>query len=193
MNALGQKRFAGEKYLFVKFDSWNAIDLDLIAEAFPDVPRIFLYRNPIEIIVSHLRRRGMQMIPGVIENLLPDFTFDDILQMSAEEYCARVLGRICQSILKHTNNADVLLINYNQLPEACLSIIPDHFKADYNSENIEKMRVAANFDAKTPQFYFTFDVKSKNEEASDAARNAADNYVKPYYRKLERIRLKLDD
>ena len=145
------------------------------------------------MIVSHLRRREMQMVPGVIENLLPDFALGDILRMSAEEHCARVLGQICQSALKYAEHANALLTNYNQLPEACLKLIPNHFKADYDFEDIKKMRAAARFNAKTPQISFVSDVRSKNEEASDAVRMAAAEYVDPCYRKLEEIRLKAND
>lgn len=189
ITALGQKRFDREKYLFIKFDSWHTLDWTLISEAFPDVPKIFLYRNPIEIIVSHLRRRGMQMIPGVIENLLPDFDLQDIIQMPAEEYIARVSGRICQRALDFADHPNTLLVNYNQLPESCLSAILRHFKVNCDIEEVEKMKIAARFDAKTPQFFFASDVESKNREANDAIRLAAAKYVESFYRKLEKIRL----
>ena len=193
INILGQKRFAGERHLLVKFDCWHTLDVSLIDAAFPNVPRIFLYRNPIEIIVSHLRRRGMQMMPGAIENLLPGFDFDEILQMSAEEYIARVLGRICQSALEFANHPYTLLINYKQLPEACLSTISRHFKINYNARDIEKMKAAAQFDAKTPQLFFAPDVENKLAAADETVRLAAAEFVEPYYSELEKIRLKSDD
>ena len=64
---------------FVKFDSWNTLDLALIRRAFPDVPWIFLYRDPVEVIVSHMRQRGSQMIPGAFEKLMPDVDLNDAL------------------------------------------------------------------------------------------------------------------
>jgi hypothetical protein len=67
LNAFGQRRFGEEKRLFVKFDSWHALFLPLIRRAFPDVPWIFVYREPVEVLLSHGRRRGGQMIPGVLE------------------------------------------------------------------------------------------------------------------------------
>ena len=70
VGALGQDR-NGEKYYFIKFDSWSAIDLDLIRRAFPEVPWVFLYRNPVEVIVSHMRLRGAQMIPGLSGKCCP--------------------------------------------------------------------------------------------------------------------------
>ena len=189
ISVFGQKRFKNEKYLFVKFDCWHAFDLELITKTFPDTPLIFLYRNPVEVIVSHLRRAGMQMIRGFLKNVLPEISFEDTLQMPAEEYCARILGRICRRISEFADNSNILLVNYNQLPDACLSEIPKHFKVNYSLTEIEKMKLAARFNAKTPQMIFEPDTKSKNDEASNFVRQAAEQFIEPYYQKLEEIRL----
>jgi hypothetical protein len=63
--ALGQAR-AGESRLFLKLDCWHVRDLPLFRRAFPDTPWVFLYREPVEVLVSHLRRRGVQMIPELV-------------------------------------------------------------------------------------------------------------------------------
>ena len=50
----------------IKLDAWNIGELPLLRECFPDTPWLFLYRDPLEIAVSHLRRPGMHMVPGMI-------------------------------------------------------------------------------------------------------------------------------
>ncbi len=65
VHALGQRRHGDERRFFIKFDSWHVLELPLILEAFPDVPWIFLYRDPTEVLVSHTTERGSQMLPGV--------------------------------------------------------------------------------------------------------------------------------
>lgn len=189
ISAYGKKRFAAEKNFFIKFDCWHTIDLDIISEAFPEVPWVFLYRNPVEVIVSHLRKRGMQMMPGVIENLLPDFEISDIVRMLPEEYCARVLKRICESALDYANHPNALLVNYSELPEAVFTKIFVHFNVNYESEQLAKMQSATKRDAKMPQIAFKPDIKDKNAEASEKVRVAAARHVAPVYEKLEGIRL----
>lgn len=51
---LGMARKRGEsaQASFVKFISWNVLYLDFILAAFPDVPCLFLYRDPVEVIAS---------------------------------------------------------------------------------------------------------------------------------------------
>lgn len=188
MNTFGQKRNAEEKHLFIKFDSWSSLDLSLIKQAFPGVPWIFLYRNPVEVIVSHTRQRGAQMIPGVVKQILPELDLIDAVQMPPEEYCARVLARICESALMNLPNRNARIVNYTQLPEAVTSTISEHFRVDYSSADVERMKNAARFNAKTPQMNFAADSEEKKNEASGAARQAAEKWVNPLYGKLETMR-----
>ncbi|HEX9960432.1 MAG TPA: hypothetical protein VGB00_05840 [Pyrinomonadaceae bacterium] len=188
IGAFGRKRNTGETHYFIKLDSWSTFDLALIERAFPHVPWIFLYRNPVEVIVSHMNRRGAQMIPGVIERILPGLDLADVLRMPPEEYCARVLARICESALEHLPGRNALPVNYTQLPEAVAPIILKHFRIEYAPEDIEQMENAAQFNAKTPQMDFVPDSETKKKQAGDAARKAAENWVNPLYEKLENIR-----
>jgi hypothetical protein len=190
IGALGQKRNREEEHFFVKFDSWNTLDLAIIKRAFPAVPWIFSYRNPVEVIVSHLRLRGAQMIPGVVGNLLPDVDLADVLPMPAEEYCARVLARICASALEHLPHQNARLVNYTELPAAVTSTVTEHFRLAYAPEDVERMKLAAQFNAKTPQMNFVADSETKKKQASAAAREAAEKWVNPLYEKLESLRRK---
>jgi gluconate kinase len=187
VSAFGQTRNA-ETHYFIKFDSWNTLDLDLIERAFPNVPWIFLYRNPVEVIVSQMRQRGAQMVPGSIEQLLPGLDLTEVLTMPAEEYCARVLARICESAINSAGSRNALLINYNELPEAVTSSMLEHFGVEYLPEDVQRMKNAARFNAKTPQMTFSPDSAEKREQASDAALQAAEKWVNPLYERLEKIR-----
>lgn len=188
IGAFGQQRNADEKYYFIKFDSWNTLDLALIERAFPDVPWIFLYRNPVEVIVSHMKQRGAQMIPGVVKQLLPNLDLTDVVQMPPEEYCARVLALICEAALNRVPNKNALLVNYTQLPEAFASMILKHFRVAYAPEDVEQMKNAAQFNAKTPQVSFVPDSETKKKQASDTAHAAAEKWVNSLYEKLEKVK-----
>jgi hypothetical protein len=50
--ALGRQRAPDQQRYFVKFRSWNALFIDFITQVFPDVPCLFLYRDPVEVLVS---------------------------------------------------------------------------------------------------------------------------------------------
>jgi len=188
INSLGQKRNQDEENFFIKFDCWNTLELNFVKRAFPDVPWIFLYRNPVEIIVSHIKQRGAQMIPGLIKEILPDLSFKKSLQISPEEYCARVLGEICKNALQTLKSGEGLAVNYTELPEAVHAKILNHFQVSLNQIDTEKMLAAAKFNAKSPSMNFVGDTETKKREASAGAVEAAEKFVNPYYKELERIR-----
>jgi len=188
VGALGQPRSGCEKYYFIKFDSWNILDLDVIRSAFPNVPWIFLYRDPVEVIVSQMRQRGSHMVPGAIKHSLPDLGLEAALQMSPEEYCARILGRICESAAAPAMDPNSLLVNYDQLPDAVGDLILPHFNVSFDADQIRQMYEAAQFNAKTPQLFFEPDRESKRSEASDTVRQNAEKWVVPIYERLEELR-----
>ncbi len=96
VSALGQRRHADEAHLFIKFESWSVLELALIREAFPDVPWVFLYRDPVEVLVSQLRLRGRTMSPGPFASRYLGMDLVTATRMDPDEYCARLLARLCE-------------------------------------------------------------------------------------------------
>lgn len=186
VNAFGQMRDQTEERLFVKFDSWSTTELGLIRRAFPDVPWIFLYRSPLEVIVSQMDQRGVHMVPGLIPGILPGVSTEHVLQIQHEEYCARVLERICLSALENTGDRQGLFVNYSELPGAVTAKIAGHFGLDLSGAEIEEMNSATRFNAKTPQLDFEPDTERKNRSATHTARAAA-RLLDPLYIQLEEI------
>ena len=185
MDAFGRQRHETERRLFVKFDSWSTLELEVIKQIFPDVPWIFLYRNPVEVIVSHMRQRGSQMVPGTLTDILPGVTLAETLEMPPEEYCAKILARICTAALQHDDDENGLMVNYDQLPEALTGVIAEHFSISFTQDELDKINDAAKFNAKTPQMFFEPDSAGKQTEASSSARHAAAKWVEPLYKELE--------
>ena len=192
VGAFGRKRTGTETGYFIKFDSWSLIDLDLIERAFPHVPWIFLYRNPVEVMVSQLKGPGVQMIRGSIDRLLPGLPITETLQMPAEEYCARVIGRFCEMALLHSDRRNAKLVEYTELPGAVTGVIADHFGITFSPDDVKILSTAAKFDAKTPQMNFTPDSQAKKNTASDAVLRAAAEFTDPFYNRLRVKQLEMD-
>lgn len=188
LNALTQKRFEREEHSFVKFDSWSVLDLPLLEKAFPGVPWIFMYRNPVEVIVSQMRQPGAQMIPGAIEKIFPNMNLFEILQFSTEERFARTIAAFSKSALENKDSKLAKFINYNQLPDAITNEICEHFGVFFNDDEIAKMRDSSKFNAKAPNEAFLPDSDQKRKEASGTAAHFAEKLVLPLYEKLEDTR-----
>ena len=187
ISSLGQRRSGDEKHLFIKFDSWSILDFNTIRRAFPDVPWIFLYRDPVEILVSQIRRRGAHMVVGGLEPELLGMDYPSILQMEPTEFCARALAVVCAAALEHRDGGR--FINYHQLPDVAWSSLLDFFHVEYTSAEADRMRHASRLDAKNPSMRFVDDTAQKSQEASPQVREMSDRWIKPIYERLEAARL----
>jgi hypothetical protein len=185
IGALGQPR-CGEQHVFVKLDSWHALALPLFRRAFPTVPWIFLYRDPIEILVSHLNRPGLHMVPGALGHDLFGLAASRATQ-TPETYRAEILGRICGAVLRDCAPGRALLVNYRQLPAALWTEILPHFGVAVSEADREAMAGAARYDAKSPKIPFARDRAAKQALATTRIRAAATT-IGEYYQWLEALR-----
>ncbi len=187
VSAMGRRQTGDEEHYFIKFDAWNTIALPLIQRAYPLVPWIFVYRDPVEVLVSHLNRRGARMFPGVIEPEVLNLTMASVMQMPTERYDAVVLQAICRAALENKKGGG-RFVNYTQLPSAFFSSLLDFFQVDYSPTELEQMRHAAQFHAKYPSVNFVDDTETKRLQATAPVREAADELLYPLYEQLEAAR-----
>jgi len=187
VGVLGRDRTGDARHYVIKLDSWHALALPLFRHAFPETPWIFLYRDPVEIIVSQMRIRGMQATPGTMPQDLYGIVGGE--SMSGEEYCARAFACICNAVLDHAELGGGLLINYASLPSAVEVEILSHFAIETDAEGSAAMQTAAGRDAKAPAQSFVADTEVKQKEASASVRAAVEAHLQGPYRRLEAIRL----
>ena len=187
VSALGQPWVGGEQHFFIKFDAWNTLELPLIRHAFPNVPWIFLYRDPIEVLVSHMKNRGAHMIPGVVTPSLFGMDLQYAFSIQPEDYCAQVLASICKAALEFHGEGG-RLINYQQLPDVVTDSLLKFFNLSFSADEVERVRSAAIRDSKNPIAPFQSDSQKKRDKASDAIRDAAAKWLYPIYEELEAAR-----
>ena len=187
VGALGQKRAGDEQRYFVKLDCWHTLALPLFRRAFPAVPWVFLYRDPIEVLVSQLRIPGTQMIPGRIGPNLYGLE-RSYGPGTAEDYYAQVLAKVTEPAVAQYSAGGGLLVNYKELPDALFTAILPHFGVEYSEADCAAMTEAARYDAKTPGFEFEPDSGAKQRASTPTARAAADQWLGDLYRRLEVLR-----
>jgi hypothetical protein len=180
--ALGRRRGAAERDLFIKFEGWHTLLLPLIRRAFPQVPWIFLYRDPLEVLVPMT-----EQFPADIEPALFGLSWPQAQAMSTAAYCALVLEYICRAAIAQHGDGG-LLIEYGELPEAACGPMLDHFGLRYAPDELARMRQTARFDAKQPKALFTPDAAEKRRAASAEIVELASTRLAPLYRELEALR-----
>ncbi|KAF2392081.1 sulfotransferase family protein [Pseudomonas frederiksbergensis] len=184
LSAYGQRRVGVEQRLVIKLDAWNIAELPLLRECFPDTPWMFLYRDPLEIAVSHLRRPGMHMVPGMIgaSGLDDDLAFD-----SREDYIARRLGRLLDLGLAQCREFGGVAVNYSELPGAMAGRLAGFFGLD--DVQREQVFAAVGLHAKQPSEVFVGDSDSKRREASALLVERVERWARGPYLALENDRL----
>ena len=187
VRALGQA-WHGEEALYIKMDCWNVHAIELMHEAFPDVPWVFLYREPEAVMIQHRQLPAMWLVPGLMDPRVLKLEWSDWQPDKQEVYAARALRLICESGLDAVQRFEGgLLVDHSELPEPLCGRLREHF--GLREEDVPAMRERGGRDAKMPA------AKYEGEEAFDReaelvrVRAAVKEHLQPVYQALERTRL----
>ncbi len=175
--ALGQGRSRTAHRVFIKLDSWHAAALPLFRAAFPTTPWIFVYRDPVEVLVSQMRRRGIHTVPGMLPAGFIDMP--DAEGMAPERYAASSLAGVVRAALDNRVLGGGLLVDYAELPAAVITSIAPHFGFQPELDQRVAMLGAAKRDAKEPDQLFTADGLEKRQAATPEIVDAACAYFAP--------------
>jgi len=184
ISALGQPR-AGESRLVVKLDAWAILQLPVIRRAFPETPSVFVYREPGEVIASHLGRRGYHMIPGTLSADLLELPDDQELS-TPEQYCAAVLGQIYAAALAGAGG--LRLVNYDELPAAVAGRIAPLFGIEVGPNERESFDARSRRDAKNPAVPFDAAAAGSSRRTGPAVVQAVERHALRWYEELEAVR-----
>jgi hypothetical protein len=179
LSAYGQRRLGVEQRLVIKLDAWNIGELPLLRECFAETPWLFLYRDPLEIAVSHLRRPGMHMVPWMIGASVLD---DELPFEGREDFIARRLGRLLASGLAQCREFGGLAVNYSELPGAMAGWLADFFGLD--DVQREQVFAAVGQHAKRPSEVFVRDSDDKRREATALLHERVERWARAPYEAL---------
>jgi hypothetical protein len=185
VDVLAWRRQPAEKNLFIKFDAWHAMFLPLLQRAFPGVPWIFLYREPIEVMASAEKEPSGQMIPGVLPPALFSWDASAVGRMKLTEYSARVLAKLCETVLGQAQAGHGKLVNYRQLPAAVWPELLSYWKVEFSPDQTAQMFWAAQWNAKNPALPFAADSQARRDSASPELRALTRQWLDEVYQQLE--------
>jgi hypothetical protein len=194
INALAQRRTGQERHLFVKFACCSTSQIDRIRRIWPDVPWVFLYRDPVETIVSNLRNRPSWLMDddhrvlAAITGSAPE----EVARMSAEELCARSIAGFFSTAHRVANDR-ALLLNYNQLSTAEISNVLNFFGIEPAAAEMETIARQSQIYSKAASGAraFTADAATKQQLATATIREAAARWANKPYQLLEQKRLEI--
>lgn len=188
LSAMGQPRRENDRRLFLKTDCWHMAQIDRLLSAFPGTPWIFMYRDPLEVLVSHQRMPGWLVVPGSLSGhgLHPPEELMCNPLGNAAWILSAILQRASEAMARHGNG---LLLNYSELPQALESRLAAHFGIDLNALDAAALRTVTNRHSKRGHQAFVSDAAEKRAAADSVIVDLAARWLNGPYQKLEQQRL----
>lgn len=191
VNALAQRRTGQERHLFIKFACCSVSQIERIRRLWPNVPCVFLYRDPVETIVSNMQNRPAWLLDRdrrVLASIIRCAPCT-IANLSAEELCARSIASF-YSTAHAVANDHTLLLNYSQLSLAEISNALQFFGVSLAATEMETIaRQSQTYSKATEARAFAADSEAKQHAASVLIRQAAEKWAAEPYQLLEQKRL----
>ena len=128
-SVLGRARRASQRHVLIKAWSPLACQAPLFREAFPATPWVFVYRDPVEVLVALLESGGGLLAlqdDAARAAALLGLDGDRLESMAVTEFAARALARICYAVVAAADGA-CLVVDYDRLPDAIWQHIAPHF------------------------------------------------------------------
>lgn len=185
--AMGQARRSSDRRLFLKTNCEHMLHIDRLLAAFPGTPWIFMYRDPLEVLVSQQRMPGWLQVPGSMacHGLI-----------TPEEFCCDppgngawslsvVMRQAIDAMSRHENG---MLLNYSELPQALDGRMACHFGIDSNERHADAMRAVSGIHSKG-RGEFRPDSAEKRAAADSRIVDLARRFLEEPYQLLERLRL----
>lgn len=187
--ALGQPRRAEDSRLFLKGACWHITQIDRLLAAFPGTPWAFIYRDPIETLVSQRRNADPQLFTGGLFQAGFPPTEEDLACPIGLTYAARLTGQSFRAAaLAMGRHPGGLLINHRELPGVLETRVAEHFGLNLDDTDRDAFRARAGHNAKKPELVFKDDSAAKRAEADDALRALVARWLTEPYETLERLR-----
>lgn len=184
VNALVQD---DQKRVFIKFSCCSVSQLASIQRIWPNVPWVFLYRDPVETIVSNVANPPAWLLDED-HRILAHITGTspgDVAEMSLEERCARSIGSFFTTAhtLAHDNS---MLLNYNLLSVPVICDVLRFFCVSPTAVDVEAITNCSRFYSKHSQERpFVPDTDVKQQNASSVIREMAERWASRPYALLE--------
>ena len=152
--------FSNRPHMIIKWNAWDIFRWEIIRELYPQVPVIFLVRDPVEILASHQRSAGRHMAGDIsLTNLHPVFG-----RVSDEQtllaWRTDVLGALLGEMDMFKQDNAILRLDYKQVDLQGILKICEHLGV---CPALEKFTHRLTLHSKTPQVVFSSDVQIKQD------------------------------
>ena len=172
-----------ENAVVIKFDCWDIGHAERIAALFPETPRIFVVRDPLEVLVSQMSQPGSWTLPGVLPADIPGINEAG----SRQEVCARAIGHFLRTGAWLAARRLVEPVDYRTLPGELFTRIVPLFGLPLGEDVLARAAAVCRLNAKNPYVTFTPDSQTKIDSVTPGLRAMAERFIAPAWREMQRL------
>lgn len=177
--------FPGRDKVIVKWNAWDIFFWPLIRKVYPQVPVIFLTRNPVEILASHQRSAGRHMSGDKsMARLNPAFLMADT-EKNILDMRINILSQLMSGMLA-VNKGEVRVVDYTQLNAEKILEIAHFFGAAVTADEYKRIEQRMSVHSKDPHRSFTDDTRQKRQLFSAAETDKINHHLHNGYQALAR-------
>lgn len=193
LRSLGQPLCSEARHLVVKQSLRSCGEPDLFARLHPDMQRLLLIRDPLEILVSNLRGK-----PGWLK--LRDVAWSPLLsglglaaqsRLSDAEFIAHCLGRAFAMLADKVEQdpAGWLIVDYPELPHAVISRLLPRLGITPSEAELAAMAEVTRLQAwnRHGRQLFSDDRAGKQAAATPEIQALCDRFLRPSWLRLARL------
>lgn len=156
--------------IFFKFSSWLIHLAPIIFELFPNTPWIYIYRNPVEVIVSNILKRSYQVKlhqKPSFAAFLTKIPIYEVATLSEEQLLAKILLENMKAAINVLPSDNGLVVKYKQLKSIFFPKIIPHFNLQPNQLEIDRILERSKYYSKSKdKQIFTSDSKEKQASST---------------------------
>jgi len=175
----------GKRGYFIKFTAHHIKRIDEIRQAAPAVPEIFLYRDPLEVLMGNLNSPNQSWVWGESATGL---RLSHAIATPVAELFARAIGRMLETMLDRLTDR-CLLMNHNEIGSQTGAAMLERFDCPVTAAGLRTMESQLGRNAKNPWQRFAPDGEAKRAAATPYLHDLIGRYAGDAYAKLECARL----
>jgi hypothetical protein len=188
---LGRKR-AAERVFVIKAMSQLAVFLPFLLQALPEARWVFVYRDPVEVLVSlmegesfvaslHARPKQAELWAGIAA--------EEVAALPPADFAARMLARICSTAAEagERDPSRMRALAYPWEPEAVAERVAPFLGVEMGEAAQRQARDLTRRDAKDPARAFAADAEAKRARADASLFEAAETWLAPAVARLRAL------
>jgi len=197
---MGRTNDINESRLFFKVQSVGTPLIHLVREAFPSTPWVFVYRDPVQVMMSHLKdqeevKRGRAVClrdlkhpSRAIRNFVEE-QGESIHHISNEEFCAAHMAILCNKAIENNDASETgLMLDYDDIANKLMdNVLPNHFNIPVGYDERKRIEKVCGTYSKGMRGKVSWvpDNEKKENMATDEVKQASKKFLAPSYARLQ--------